>query len=161
MKKMVLLLCAMGAMQVFAQQKMYFCELKAREWRLSSVGCVVFDFGETLSYNYQRNISGDDAYVDDSGRELKFYSMADATNYLSSRGWEFRQAYSSYLGEDESIVHYVFSKQAASIEEARQGIMTQEEYRRLYKAGLGTESNSSAKGGWLRRVRASLGMRLF
>ena len=71
-------------------------------------------------------------FVDEYGLEIAFHSMVDAGIYMSERGWNFVQAYSSTYSSN-SIVHWIFCKEANSPEEAVEGIMTIESYRRHSK----------------------------
>ena len=56
--------------------------------------------------------------------------MVDAANYMVERGWKFQQAYSS-LYSGNSIIHWIFFKDAANMEEAKEGIMTKAEYQKM------------------------------
>ena len=58
--------------------------------------------------------------------------MVDAANYMVERGWTFQQAYSSFYST-RAVIHWIFYKDAESIEKAREGIMTKEDYNKLKK----------------------------
>ena len=55
--------------------------------------------------------------------------MVDAANYMVQRGWNFQQAYSSVYGGNP-IIHWIFFKDADTIEEAKEGIVTKAEYQK-------------------------------
>ena len=58
--------------------------------------------------------------------------MVDAANYMVEKGWSFQQAYSSAYG-GHPVIHWIFFKDAETIEEAKKGIMTKEEYNKAHK----------------------------
>ena len=66
--------------------------------------------------------------VDEDGKEIDFNSMVDAANYMSEKGWNFQQAYTSFY-EGNVIHHWIFYKEADSQEEAGKGIMTKKKYK--------------------------------
>ena len=68
--------------------------------------------------------------VDENGKEIDFNSMVDAANYMSEKGWNFQQAYTSFY-EGNVIHHWIFYKEADSQEEAGKGIMTKEKYKQI------------------------------
>ena len=80
-------------------------------------------------------VSGSGWYVivDDNGKEIEFNSMVDAANYMVERGWVFQQAYSSVYFSKKPVLHWIFYKDANSFEEAREGILTKEEYKKQKK----------------------------
>ncbi|MBQ3623198.1 MAG: hypothetical protein IJA04_05805 [Bacteroidaceae bacterium] len=108
----------------------YYCEVKGIEKELSAGLKIIFDFGDKASYNIWGDLSSKLKFVDESGEYIKFNSMIDAANYMVEKGWFFQQAYSSFYG-DKSIIHWIFYKDASSFEEARKGILTKEEYKKL------------------------------
>ena len=56
--------------------------------------------------------------------------MVDAANYMSEKGWNFQQAYTSvYAGN--VIQHWIFYKEAETQEEAGKGIMTKRELQEV------------------------------
>lgn len=123
----VLYLLSVG--NAYARQR-YYCEVKGIEKEFSAGLKIILDFGTKASYNIWGDLSSQLKFVDDKGDEIKFNSMVDATNYMAERGWEFQQAYSSvYSGN--SIIHWIFFKDAENMEEAKEGIMTKTEYRKM------------------------------
>lgn len=116
--------------EAFCQQK-YFCEIKGVEKELSSGLKIVFDFGENSVYG-AFGLSGKQKIVDEQGETIKFNSMVDAGNYISSKGWDFVQAYCSFYS-GYAVTHWLFSKEAETIEKAYEGIMTKELYEKRQK----------------------------
>ena len=110
----------------------YYCEIKGIEKELASGLKIVFDFGNNPVYNPWGGLRNRQKFVDEYGHEIAFQSMVDAGNYMSERGWNFVQAYSSTYSSN-SIVHWIFCKEANSPEEAVEGITTIESYRRRSK----------------------------
>ena len=117
--------------QLNAQTRRYYCEIKGTERELSSKMKIIFDFGQNSSYNLWIDLNPKMKFVDKDGQEIDFNSMVDAMNYMSERGWRFQQAYSTYRGERAAIEHWILYKDAKDKEEAREGILTKEEYDKL------------------------------
>ena len=113
----------------FAQTNRYYCEVKGVE---GTVSHIIIDFGESYLYNVMGDLKRKLKFVDENGKEINFNSMVDAANYMVERGWVFQQAYSSASG-GESIIHWIFYKDAESFEKAREGIMTKDEYKKKKK----------------------------
>lgn len=103
-----------------AQQR-YFCEIKGIEKEFSSGLKIIFDFGTEPSYTLT-GVSGKLKPMDENGGVINFNSMVDAANYMASKGWIFLQAYSSFYG-GSPILHWVFFKDADSLEKAVDGIV--------------------------------------
>lgn len=116
---------------VYAQQR-YYCEVKGIEKELSSGLKIIFDFGTNTSYNIWGDLSSKLKFVDENGEEINFNSMVDAANYMVQRGWQFQQAYSSAYG-GRPVIHWIFYKDAESIEKAKEGILTKSEYEKMKK----------------------------
>ena len=114
------------------QARKYFCEIKGTEKVLSNGLKIVFDFGESPVYSAWTGLKNEQKLVDENGKEIKFNSMVDAANYMSEKGWNFLQAYTSVYAENV-IQHWIFYKEADSQEEAGKGIMTKENYKKLQK----------------------------
>lgn len=116
----------------FAQRQSYYCEIKGNEKELSSGLKIVFDLGTSRVYGSWTSLNGKQKLVNEQGEEIMFNSMVDAGNYLSSKGWKFLQAYSSVYGGN-CILHWIFTKEADSIEEAMKGIETKETFKNKNK----------------------------
>ena len=110
------------------EARKYFCEIKGTSKTLSAGLKIVFDFGESPVYSIWNGLKGKQKLVDENGKEIDFNSMVDAANYMSEKGWNFQQAYTSFY-EVYVIHHWIFYKEADSREEAGTGIMTKETYK--------------------------------
>ncbi len=126
-KLCAILLFAFLTLNLYAQQKTYFCEVKGIEKDFKSGLKIIFDFGDSKSYK-PSGLSSKLKIVDEEGNEITFYSMVAVTNFMVEHGWEFKQAFSSAYG-GSPILHYIFCKQANSMEEAKAGIVTKSEYK--------------------------------
>lgn len=116
---------------VNAQQR-YYCEVKGIEQSFKSGLKIIFDFGTETSYNMWGDLSSKLKFVDEKGNEIDFNSMVDAANYMVKRGWVFQQAYSSSYG-GSSVIHWIFFKDAETMEQAKEGILTKEEFQKMQK----------------------------
>lgn len=112
----------------------YFCEIKGTNKALSAGLKIVFDFGESPVYSIWNGLKSQQKMVDENGKEIDFNSMVDAANYMSEKGWNFQQAYTSFY-EGNVIHHWIFYKEADSQEEAGKGIMTKETYKQKQWSG--------------------------
>ena len=121
--------------QIYAQNKRFYCEIKGTQKQLSSRMKIIFDFGQNSSYSIWTNLNPMMKFVDKKGEEIDFNSMVDAMNYMSERGWKFQQAYSTHKIKEGStaIEHWILYKDANTKEEAREGILTKEEYEKLQR----------------------------
>jgi hypothetical protein len=128
----IIALLLLSTNSITAQTKRYFCEIKGMEKGLSNGLKIVFDFGESSVYSVWSGLKSKQQLVDENGKEIDFNSMVDAANYMSEKGWNFQQAYTSvYAGN--VIQHWIFYKEAETQEEAGKGIMTKENYKKLQK----------------------------
>ena len=130
-RMLIVLIILCYSFQMNAQTRRYYCEIKGTEKELSSRMKIIFDFGQGSSYNLFTDLNHRMKFVDENGEVIEFNSKVDAMNYMSERGWKFQQAYSTYRGERAAIEHWILYKDAKDKEEAREGIMTKEEYDRL------------------------------
>ena len=133
MKKLYILILLMGlSLNLFAERMRYYCEVKGIQKELSAGLKIVFDFGNNPVYSAWGGLKNKQKLVDKDGNEIPFNSMVDAGNYLSSKGWNFVQAYTSVYGSN-AIVHWIFYKDADSPEEAVKGIVIKDEYNKAQK----------------------------
>lgn len=132
MKKTRLILLVLGLLlclpQAHAQRK-YYCEVIGKEKELGTGLKIVVDFGKDPTYNIWGELKNDQKLVDEQGKEIKFKSMVDAANFMVGKGWTFLQAYGSVYG-GSFISHWIFCKEAATPEEARQGLSTKGEAKK-------------------------------
>lgn len=111
----------------------FYCEVKGAENEFSTDMKIIFDFGERDSFNFWGALSSKLQFVDNNGKIIEFNSMIDAANYMVERGWIFQQAYSSVYTSKKPVIHWIFYKDAVSLEEAKKGIVTKEEYKKMSK----------------------------
>jgi len=128
----IIIVMAISVISITAQNKKYYCEVKGIEKELSSGLKIVFDFGNNPVYSAWGGLKSKQKLVDEKGEEIPFNSMVDAGNYLSDKGWTFVQAYTSVYSS-QAIVHWIFTKEASSPEEAIKGIVTKDEYTKSKK----------------------------
>lgn len=131
MKKIIACLIVFVALSTQAQSRKYFCEIKGIDKELSSGLKIVFDFGESSVYSIWGGLKSKQKLVDEQGKEIEFNSMVDAANYMTQKGWQFQQAYTSVYGGN-AIHHWIFFKEATSKEDAAKGIQTKETYQKKY-----------------------------
>lgn len=130
MNKLIIIgVISLMALSSFAQGRRYYCEIKGVEKSLSSGLKIVFDFGNNPVYSAWSVLKNKQKLVDENGNEIPFNSMVDAGNYMSEKGWNFLQAYTSVY-ESHAIVHWVFYKDAESPEKAIEGIETKESFNK-------------------------------
>lgn len=125
----VLCIIALGS---FAEKQRYYCEIKGIQKTLLTGLKIVFDFGENPIYTSWGGLTNKQKIVNEKGEEIRFNSMVDAGNYMSSKGWTLQQAYSSVYS-DNFIIQWIFYKDAESPEEAIKGIVTKEQYKNNQK----------------------------
>lgn len=130
LRPIIFVLLLISTMQSYAQVKRYYCEIKGTKKEFSSKMRIIFDFGQNSSYSIWTDLNPMMKFVDENGEEIDFNSMVDAMNYMSERGWKFQQAYSTYKIREGStaVEHWILYKDAKTKEEAREGILTKEEY---------------------------------
>lgn len=102
------------------------------EKEFSSEMKIIFDFGQNSSYSIWTDLNSKMKFVDKNGEIIDFNSMVDAMNFMAERGWYFQQAYST-IRSGKSIEHWILYKDAENKEEAREGILTKEEYNKQNK----------------------------
>ncbi|MBR5715638.1 MAG: hypothetical protein IKX59_03565 [Bacteroidales bacterium] len=130
MKRLLLMLLVIFQLSsMSAQTKRFYCEIIGTQKELTSGLKIVLDFGENPIYSDWSGLKSKQKLVDDQGNEIPFYSMVDAGNYMSDKGWMFLQAYTSFYS-GHTIVHWVFYKDAEDAKSAIEGIMTKDSYKK-------------------------------
>lgn len=130
-KKIAFILCLFFPLLTFAQNHKYYCEVTGTEKDLSNGMKIIFDFGTNPSYNFWGDLNAKLIFVDRDGSNIDFNTMVDAANFLSEKGWTFLQAYSSAHGE-RIVEHWIFCKEAATKEQAKEGIMTRGDWEKAH-----------------------------
>ena len=115
MKKVLWLLVCLMTMVVSAnaqecetqETKEVFCLLVGHEKFMSKNVSVTIDYGQKVGF-WQVDASVM-KLVDDEGKPMKFNSMIDACNYLSSLGWTYVNAYAASSNQG-TCYHWLFKK---------------------------------------------------
>lgn len=119
-----------------------FCEIVGTGKILSTKVRVQIDFGQKRSYwNQYKNFM-----IDETGKKIEFYSMVDAMNYLAKFGWKFEQAYVVTVDGTvkQNVYHWLLSKDIASDDEIREGIITQKDFEDMEKEALKVQENNTS-----------------
>lgn len=80
-----------------------YCQLVGTQKLFSTEVTVSIDYGQ------QRKMFQDNRLKDETGNVQSFNSMIDALNYMGSLGWEFEQAYTITVGQ-QNVYHYLLKK---------------------------------------------------
>lgn len=86
------------------EAKQEYCMVLATQKLLSTKVSISVDFGQEWSFWKDKR-----SLKDESGKRLRFNSVIDALNYMSSRGWDFVNAYSLTVGQ-QNVLHYVMKR---------------------------------------------------
>jgi len=85
-------------------QKKVFCEIVGTQKLMSSKVTIEVDFGEETSFFADNRIK-DEA----TGKAKTFNSMIDALNFFGTQGWNFEQAYTVTVGQ-QNVYHFLMSR---------------------------------------------------
>ncbi|MBO6249137.1 MAG: hypothetical protein J6N54_10025 [Bacteroidales bacterium] len=98
-----------------------YCEIESYTKRiLTNKVAVKVDFGQ------ETNFSGkDNRLVDENGEDIIFNSIIDAANYMSKRGWIFKQAYVIQDIDSGAVsTHWIMAKKVTCPEQILEGLRT-------------------------------------
>lgn len=142
MKKLLLItVLAILVVAATAQEtRKTFCEIVGTGKVLSSKVKIQIDFGQKTSYfgKYKTFM------VDESGKKIEFNSMVDAMNYLAKFRWKFEQAYVvTNESTNQNVYHWLLSKDIVSVDEIREGIITQKDFEDMEKAAMEDKENKN------------------
>jgi hypothetical protein len=84
--------------------KFVYCEMIGTQKLLSTKVTIFIDFGEEMK-TWKDNRVMDEV----TGKAQSFNSMVDALNYMGEQGWEFAQAYSVTVGQ-QNVYHWLLKK---------------------------------------------------
>jgi hypothetical protein len=85
-------------------QKFVYCEMIGTQKFLSTKVTITIDFGEEM------NMWKDNRVKDEvTGKAQSFNSMVDALNYMGQQGWDFAQAYTVTVGQ-QNVYHWLLKK---------------------------------------------------
>ncbi len=112
MKKLILiLLLILAARSTFAQtdtttttNKFVYCEIVGFQKFLSTKVTVNIDYGQERKFFQNMRIMDEQ-----TGKMQSFNSMVDALNYMGESGWEFVQAYTITMGQ-QNVYHWLLKK---------------------------------------------------
>jgi|1048.fasta_scaffold34133_1 hypothetical protein len=85
--------------------KYVYCEIVGTQKLFSTKITVSVDFGQEKDYFYRDSRLRDEQ----TGKVHTFNSMVDALNFMGSSGWEFVQAYTVTIGQ-QNVYHYLLKK---------------------------------------------------
>lgn len=113
-KYLVLLLFVLSlSLSSFAQnittngKSFVYCTLVGTASAFSTKVKIEIDFGQAVSFwNQDRRLK------DQNGKPIKFNSMVDALNFMGAQGWEFVQAYSVTIA-NQNVYHYLLKKEVS------------------------------------------------
>jgi len=119
MKNKILTICLFTLSIYFAQgqdtkqldkseAKEEYCMILATQKFLSTKVKISVDFGQQVSF--WKNTVRAQTLKDENGKAISFNSVIDALNYMSSKGWEFVNAYVITV-DNENVLHYVMKRQ--------------------------------------------------
>lgn len=116
----------------YAQAHRFYCEITGHQRDLASHMRIIIDFGDSYVYNGFGELNRELSIVDKNGEIIYFNSMIDAMNYMAVLGWNLQIAYSSVSSKSGRIEHHcILYKDAENSEKAREGIVTQKQFRLL------------------------------
>lgn len=83
-----------------------YCQIVGTQKLFSPQVNVYVDYGQETTFWNKWSVS---AIKDDEGKVKSFNSMIDALNYMGSQGWEFEQAYTITMGQ-QNVYHFLLKK---------------------------------------------------
>jgi len=92
-----------------SEAKEEYCMILATQKLLSTKVKISVDFGQEVSF--WKNTVRAQTLKDENGKAISFNSVIDALNYMSSKGWEFVNAYAIATQDNQNILHYVMKRQ--------------------------------------------------
>ncbi len=118
MRKFLLLLLIVSSLptMIMAQENkedMYvYCQLVGRGKLYSTKYQIRLDMGQNTKYFFTKNLS----LLNDNGEFIKLKSMIDALNFMTTQGWEFTTAYSSFVDASQSPeIFYLLRKKTSEL----------------------------------------------
>ena len=149
MRKILLIMCAMCAISMSAQEQVteieqeaviteapepatrtVFAELLGWSTNVLGIGSsarVEVDFGDE-SWGWRGN-DGRNLLVDENGKSIKFNSMVDAMNFMGARGWKFEASYVVTVA-GQNVIHWLMSKEIPIDSDAREGIKQKRDFKK-------------------------------
>lgn len=118
MRKYLIILAMLAFMAPLPSQarKAYAQLLGTQKGLFSNKVKVTVDFGQNVSFWKP----GDMTIVDKNGKDVVFYSMVDAMNFMGQFGWEFVQAY-VVTENNQNVYHWLMTKEVNSDDDIKAG----------------------------------------
>lgn len=83
--------------------KFVYCEIVGTEKFLSTKVTIQVDFWQKMKF------LADNRMKDEAGKPLVFNSMIDALNFMGKQGWEFAQAYTITIS-NQNVYYFLMKK---------------------------------------------------
>lgn len=99
------------AQETIEVPKFVYCEIVGTEKFMSKKVTIQIDFGQEMKF-FSDNRMKDPK----TGKNRVFNSMIDALSYMGKRGWEFAQAYTITIGQ-QNVYHYLMKKPFDELDE--------------------------------------------
>ena len=75
------------------------------------------------------NLKKENNLRDEKGEKIEFYTMVDAMNYMSKRGWDYVECV-TYSHGASNVVHYIFRKYVTNDEEAKEDLYFESDFKK-------------------------------
>ena len=90
--------------------KFVYCEIVGTEKFLSTKVTITVDFGQRMK------LFGNNRMKDEAGKPIIFNTMIDTLNFMGKQGWEFAQAYTITIS-DQNMYHFLLKKPFDELDE--------------------------------------------
>lgn len=104
MKKLLFTVALIFASLNVNAENFVYCELVGTAKFMSNKVKVKVDYGQESSF-----WKGISYMKDENGNNIEFNSMVDAMNYFGKQGWEFVQAYTVTMN-NQNVYHWLLKK---------------------------------------------------
>lgn len=104
MKKLLFTIALLFATLSINAENFIYCELVGTAKFMSNKVRVQVDYGQESSF-----WKGISYMKDENGDKIEFNSMVDAMNYFGKQGWEFVQAYTVTMN-NQNVYHWLMKK---------------------------------------------------
>lgn len=104
MRKLLFTIALLFATLSINAENFIYCELVGTAKFMSNKVRVQVDYGQESSF-----WKGISYMKDENGKKIEFNSMVDAMNYFGKQGWEFVQAYTVTMN-NQNVYHWLMKK---------------------------------------------------
>lgn len=136
MKKLLFTIALIFASLNLSAENFIYCELVGTAKFMSNKVRVQVDYGQETSF-----WQGIDYMKDKNGNKIEFNSMVDAMNYFGKQGWEFIQAYTVTMN-NQNVYHWLLKKSVTA--EEMKKVVTQSSTTSNAPSNNNNSSNSSS-----------------